>query len=37
VPSASAEAFDGFDAGLSQLIDRLRAVLSEAPHVGTGV
>jgi hypothetical protein len=33
----SAEAFDGFDAGLSHLIDRLRTVLSEAPHVATGV
>src|SRR5215472_13164647 len=32
-----AEAFDGFDAGLSHVIDRLRALLSEAPHVGTGV
>ena len=32
-----AETFDGFDAGLSHVIDRLRALLSEAPHVGTGV
>jgi DNA-binding MarR family transcriptional regulator len=32
-----AEAFDGFDAGLSHVIDRLRALLSEATHVGTGV
>ena len=31
------EAFDGFDAGLSHLIDRLRTVLSEAPHVATRV
>jgi DNA-binding MarR family transcriptional regulator len=33
----SAEVFDGFDAGLGHVIQRLRALLSEAPRVGTGV
>jgi DNA-binding MarR family transcriptional regulator len=32
-----AAAFDGFAAGLDDVIDRLRAVLSEPPNVGTAV